>query len=107
MSASDGTKTVNPAATQANPTDWIAQFDSEDGRLRERARETVVHLGPPAVPGLVAALAQPNIRVRWEATKSLCEICDPSAAPALVGRLEGRDSGVRWMAADGLIALGV
>lgn len=107
MSASDGTKTMNSASSQADPSAWIAQFDSDDGRRRELARETVVHLGPPAVPGLVAALAQPSIRVRWEATKALCEICDPSAAPALVGRLEGRDSGVRWMAADGLIALGV
>lgn len=106
MPASDGTNSKNQTTPDINTERWITQFDSEDGRLRQQARESVVHLGPPAVGSLVAALEQPSIRVRWEATKALCEICDPAAAPALVGRLEGRDSGVRWMAADGLIALG-
>lgn len=85
----------------------IAQFASEDGAVRERAREAIVHVGKPAVEKLVSALQDPHVRVRWEATRALCEIADPSTAPALVGRLEGQDAGVRWMAADGLIAMGV
>ena len=84
----------------------IPEFSSEDGAARERARRAVVKLGPAAIGGLVNALNHPNVRIRWEATKALCELRDPAAAAALVGRLEGTDSGVRWMAADGLIAMG-
>jgi predicted transcriptional regulator len=58
------------------------------------------------VPALAAAVTDSRTQVRWEATRALCEIGDPSAAPALIDKLEGRDSGVRWMAADGLVALG-
>ena len=82
----------------------IAEFQSNDGAVRARARHAVVKLGPVAIGGLVNALSHPEVRMRWEATKALCELADPAAAPGLIGRLEGTDSGVRWMAADALPA---
>jgi CBS domain-containing protein len=96
-------------STMASSTDieaLIADFHSDDGAVRAHARQSLVSLGPEAVGGLVNALNHPSVRMRWEATKTLCELQDLSAAPALVGRLEGTDSGVRWMAADGLVAMG-
>ena len=100
---------VNPQVNNApreTAAEWVADFASEDGAVREHARRAIVRLGKDAVPALAVAVTSTSEQVRWEATRALCEIGDPSAVPALIDKLEGRDSGVRSMAADGLSALG-
>lgn len=86
----------------------IAVLSSNDGLARQRARESLVDIGRPAVAPLMEALAAPdsNYRLRWEAAKALSELEDPETAPVLVTALEDDRFGVRWLAAEGLISLG-
>jgi HEAT repeat protein len=84
----------------------IAEFAEGNGLRRKEARLKLVHIGRPAVPALVEALADPKDQVRWEAAKALTEIRDPKAAPALVESLKDENFGVRWLAAEGLISAG-
>jgi HEAT repeat protein len=83
----------------------LAKLTDKDGIARKRAREELVEIGPPAVPGLIERLSDKQTYVRWEAAKALSEIGDPRAAPALVKALEDDDPGIRWIAAEGLIRL--
>ena len=83
----------------------VAELSKKDGAVRERARQSLVAIGAPAVTYLVEALANRNELLRWEAAKALGEIGSPAAAPALVAALEDEVFDVRWLAAEGLIAL--
>lgn len=80
---------------------------SRDGALRKVARASLVAIGPLAVSPLIECLSADSKAARWEATKALGQIADPSAARALVGVLKDDDFGVRWLAADALTRLGV
>lgn len=84
----------------------IAELSRKDGLVRERARQSLVAIGAPAVASLIEALANPSELLRWEAAKALGEIGNPTAAPALVAALEDNVFDVRWLAAEGLIAVG-
>ena len=86
----------------------IATLAGNDGLERQRARESLVDIGKPAVAALIEVLAAPdsNYHMRWEAAKALSDLEDPEAASMLVNALEDEDFGVRWLAAEGLIALG-
>ncbi len=84
----------------------IATLNDHDGLKRQEARRTLVHIGTPAVPELITALSNKNLRVRWEAAKALGRIKDPSAAPALVQALMDENFEIQWLAAEGLIELG-
>lgn len=84
----------------------IDELDHEDGLRREQARRSLIHIGRPAVVGLIRALQRPSHQIRWEAAKALGEIGDPHAADALVDALDDEDVGVRWVAADALVGLG-
>ncbi|GAB4542180.1 MAG: hypothetical protein Kow0063_33800 [Anaerolineae bacterium] len=86
----------------------IATLTSKDSLARQRARESLVDIGKPAVAALMEALAatDSNYHVRWEAAKALSELEDAGAAPVLVNALEDENFGVRWLAAEGLISLG-
>ena len=84
----------------------IADLSRKDGALRERARQSLVAIGTPAVALLIEALVHPKESVRWEVAKALGEIRNPAAAPALVTALEDKVFDVRWLAAEGLIVLG-
>jgi HEAT repeat protein len=84
----------------------IADLRSKDGMVRQRARQSLVAIGKPAVISLVKLLRDRNDQVRWEAAKALGEIGDRRAAPALIAALEDEEFDVRWLAAEGLIALG-
>ena len=84
----------------------IGQLGAEDGRTRQRARETLAAIGEPALPSLVALLASTKARLRWEAAKALTEIPDPAAIPGLVSLLADRQSEIGWLAAIGLINTG-
>lgn len=59
----------------------VARVADSDGSTRQRARETLVAIGEPALPVLLELLASPQVRVRWEAAKALTEIPDPVAIP--------------------------
>jgi HEAT repeat protein len=84
----------------------VAELNSDDGQIRQQAREALVERGRMAIPVLTRALNDTNERVRWEAAKGLAAINLPEVAPALIGALEDMHSGVRWIAAEGLIQLG-
>lgn len=79
---------------------------SRDPVVREKARESLVVVGNPAVPSLIPLLSHRKLHVRWEAAKTLCGIADPIAATALVNALDDSEGDVRWLAAEGLAALG-
>ncbi len=72
----------------------------------QKARQSLVRIGRPAVPALLRALADRSAQLRWEAAKALSQIADPDTADALVIALEDDNSGVRWLAAVGLIRIG-
>jgi len=87
----------------------MAILAGDDSLARQRARESLVDIGKPAVAPLMEALESPesNFHLRWEAAKALSELEDPAAAPVLIKALEDDDNfSVRWLAAEGLIALG-
>ena len=84
----------------------IDGLSSNDGMARMRARETLVLVGDPAVPGLHALLAGPDKRLRWEAAKTLAAIVDPGSLGEFSKLLDDPDSDLRWLAATGLIEIG-
>jgi HEAT repeat protein len=79
---------------------------SRDPVVREKARESLVVVGKPAVPWLIPLLSHRKVHVRGEAAKTLCDIADPITATALVNALDDSEGDVRWLAAEGLAALG-
>ena len=84
----------------------LGRLAGGDPVARERARESLVALGKPAVPALIQLLSHRRPLARWEAAKALCGIADPLAATALVNAVDDTDNDVRWVAAEGVIALG-
>lgn len=94
-----------PILNLADIEPLIATLSSRDVLARERARRTLVELGPPVVKRLMAALRSPSHTVRWEAAKALSDIGSPEAGPALVEALDDERFDVRWLAALGLIML--
>ncbi|OIN98511.1 MAG: hypothetical protein AUJ49_13185 [Desulfovibrionaceae bacterium CG1_02_65_16] len=82
-------------------------LESEDGMLRQSAREGLVALGGAAVTPLARALEHATSKqVRWEAAKALGAMGEARAIPALVTALEDSDSDVIWLAAEALSAFG-
>ena len=74
-----------------------------DGMIRQKARESLVAIGAPAVSFLIQALqTSRSDQVRWEAAKSLGEIDDIRSIPTLVKALEDSNSDAAWLAADAL-----
>jgi HEAT repeat protein len=84
----------------------IADLHNYHWQTRQRARESLVAIGEPAVAYLINALTDADRQVRWEAAKALSQIGDPAAATALVNALGDKTPGVRWLAAEGLIGMG-
>ncbi len=87
-------------------TQLVAALQSEDGGTRQRARETLVLIGRPAVPVLQELLKDRNRRTRWEAAKTLLAMVEPDNVDQFVSLLSDERSEIRWLAASGLIALG-
>ena len=89
---------------------WLEELtmrlEAEDIPTRQRARETLVAIGEPALPALVDLLGSPSAPLRWEAAKALAELPEPAAIPGLVLLLADRQSEIGWLAAVGLINLG-
>lgn len=89
-----------------NYPEIVEDFRSRDTMRRQHAREMLVAEGHAAVPVLIEALNDPDVRVRWEAAKSLHMIRDPRAIPALVKALRDDSFSVSWLAAEALVRLG-
>jgi HEAT repeat protein len=76
--------------------------------LARLATEALIHVGQPAVPGLIRALeqdAQP--RVRANAARALAFIGDTRAIPALFKALEDESAIAQYWADEGLERMGV
>ncbi len=84
----------------------IAELESREPAIREKARRALVAIGEPAVPSLIQLLSHRKPHVRWEAAKALGRIADPLAATALVNALDDPDGDTRWVAAEAVIVLG-
>ena len=81
----------------------IAQLSSDDGMVRQKARESLVTLGAPAVSYLGDVVQHASSdQTRWEAAQALGEISDASSIPALVEALADSNSDVVWLAAEAL-----
>lgn len=81
----------------------VNQLESNDDKVRTKARKLLVLRRNLAVPLLSLALANSKIyKVRWEAAKALGEIGDAHAIPVLVMALEDPESDVAWLAAKAL-----
>jgi HEAT repeat protein len=85
---------------------WIIDLGSDDGLIRQKAREHLVQMGNRVTEQLVELLKSHKSILRWEAAKALEEIADPAASVPLVCALEDEEYDVRWLAAEGLIAIG-
>ena len=82
-----------------------ADFQSDNVEALLDAREALVKIGGPAVPGLVEVLKANDPRVRVFARDALVEIGAP-AVPGLMAVMKADDSFVRWLAIMGLGQIG-
>ena len=82
----------------------IVLLESDNGIIREKARESLVVFGRPAVPFLIKALQNSaSDQVRWESAKALGAIGDIRSLPPLVKALTDNYPDIAWLAAEGLI----
>jgi HEAT repeat protein len=84
----------------------ITELDCDDGIRCRKARQSLVTIGPRAIPALTRAAGSSRQMVRWEAIKALSQIADPAAISILVANLGDGGSGIGWIAAEGLARLG-
>ncbi len=78
-------------------------LNSEDDKVRTKARKSLVVIGKQAVLPLSFVLENSKIyKARWEAAKALSEIRDIKSIPVLVKALEDPASDVAWLAAKTL-----
>jgi HEAT repeat protein len=84
----------------------VEQLSERDGRVRERARHTLVVIGALALPSLLELAGSSVKQARWEAAKALASISDPSSAAAELKLLSDPESDIRWLAGLGLIRIG-
>lgn len=91
------------SSRQKDMSRLITELGSFDVERRKRARRSLSDAGMAAVPALIGAISDPNVRIRWEAIKALGKLGDPSAVPALVKALEDENVGNRWAASETLI----
>lgn len=84
----------------------VNALNYHDEALASQVRQTLLQLGPVAVPPLIAAARSPDAWVRWHALRALGELHDGRGLPALVEGLADSDYAVAWMAARALAAIG-
>lgn len=84
----------------------MIDLDDKDIKVRQRARQALVAIGPPAVPQLIDALYDPRDQIRWQSALILGHVGDGAATPALIKTLEDEAIEVRWRAAESLADLG-
>jgi hypothetical protein len=89
--------------TQITTQSLVNQLESEDEKVRIRARKSLVTIGKQAVSPLALVLENSKIhKARLEAAKALNEISDLKSIPTLVKTLEDPESDVAWLAAKTL-----
>ena len=85
----------------SNLESLMDKLSSKDGMIRQKARESLVALGKPAVSSLTDVLQNSTSdQVRWEAAKALGAIGDTSSIPSLVKALSDSNDDVVWLAAE-------
>lgn len=78
-------------------------LESEDEKVRTRARKSLVTIGKQAILPLSLVLENSKIhKARLEAAKALNEISNLKSIPTLVKALEDPESDVAWLAAKTL-----
>ncbi len=89
--------------------EWIDDLATEEPYQREKAIEALQALGEPAVPGLIGALQDKNVRVRRGATVVLGKIgaLTPDVVPALQQAMRDGDQKVRENATEALARVGI
>ncbi|MBE7444398.1 MAG: HEAT repeat domain-containing protein [Planctomycetia bacterium] len=93
----------NQKCTGTNLKTLMDTLSNKDGMIRQKARESLVALGKPAVSSLIQALQNSMLdQVRWEAAKGLGAIGDTKSIPPMVQALEDSDPDVAWLAAEAL-----
>lgn len=81
----------------------VNQLENKDGKVRTRARNSLVIIGKQAVLPLSLVLENSEIyKARLEAAKALNEIGDLKSIPTLIKALEDPESDVAWLAAKTL-----
>jgi HEAT repeat protein len=81
----------------------VNQLESEDDKVRTKARKSLVAIGKQAVLPLSLVLENSKIyKARWEAAKALGEIGELKSIPSLVKALEDPETDVAWLAAKAL-----
>ncbi len=69
-------------------------LESQDDKVRRKARKSLVVIGKPAVPTLSEVLQNSSMyKARWEAAKAI---------PSLVWALQDSETDVVWLAAEAL-----
>lgn len=88
---------------------WIEQLADEDTYRQEAAIEALQALGKPAVPTLISALQDEDVRIRRGAVVVLGKIgaITPDVIPALQAALRDGDQQVRDNAREALTQLGI
>jgi HEAT repeat protein len=81
----------------------IAGLNDDVKETRDRSQQDLVKIGGPAVPELIAALEDTEMRVRVKAAEALGSIKDPRPVEALV-ELFGDPSRELWAAVYGALA---
>lgn len=81
----------------------VQLLESEDDKVRIKARKSLVTLGKPAVSSLSKVLENSEVyKARWEAAKALGAIGHVNAIPSLVKALDDPESDIAWLAAKAL-----
>ena len=89
--------------TRISTQSLVNLLESEDEKVRIRARKSLVTIGKQAVAPLSLVLENSKIhKARLEAAKALNEIGDLKSIPTLVKALEDQESDVAWLAAKTL-----
>jgi HEAT repeat protein len=89
--------------TSTDLKSMMEMLGNKDGMIRQKARESFVTMGKPAVSSLNNALLNSTEdQVRWEAAKALGDIRDTRSIPSLVKSLEDSNFDVAWLAAEAL-----
>ena len=84
----------------------IENLESDEGMVRQNAREKLVGKGDGVVDEISKLLDAKKKILRWEAAKTLEGIATEKAIGPLIQLFEDKLSDIRWIAAMGLIKIG-
>jgi len=85
----------------------IQLLDSTDQLLARLAGDALIAMGSDAVPALLEAMQEGNLKIRIEAARALGKIGDTRAIPELFKALDGESTLVEHWAGEGLERMGI